>query len=551
MKVQSIWFDGLMEFRGETTVDLPEKGLVLVTGSNGEGKSALIEAVPAAIWNKTLRGSPWWNQGRDSHIHLTANGWVAKRTRTAGDRNRFVVEGRATYETAAKATAAFEQEMPAFDTWAKTSVYTDHIKPIGGMSDGDLKRLIETVLGLDRFDPESTKVRKELSALKKTLEGLKHQRELLQTKIDAEDQRAEDAVEEKRALKPTDEQAAKDLAKYEKLARETKAELATTRAELRDANNAVASGQQIVKSSISRFAELDREIERLDALQADLCDRCPHRTASEDKSKERDTIAVKEAKAKEALSEDTKRAKRLSAAIEELEDALEDYQAKKTDAEARAGSEDLKVLTATLDNRIKEAKLRATRLVNERGSVTSTLRQNVEALAELEAVDRVLGLQGVRAQMLDGMLGGLEDIANYWLARMPWRESKTIRLSLSSYGEKAKGGVKDSITLKVHGAGGGFGYKALSKGQKRRVDVALLIALAKISHAAHGLADGTLWFDEVFDPLDDLGIRAVADALLDLAKDRCVVVISHSALLQATLQASMHLEVDQGQIYEL
>jgi DNA repair exonuclease SbcCD ATPase subunit len=113
---------------------------------------------------------------------------------------------------------------------------------------------------------------------------------------------------------------------------------------------------------------------------------------------------------------------------------------------------------------------------------------------------------------------------------------------------KAKGGVKDQISIDITGAGGGFGYRALSKGQKRRVDVALLIALAKISHAAHGLTNGTLFFDEVFDPLDDVGIKAVANALLELSKDRCVVVITHSDVLKSIIEPTIHFNVSEGRI---
>lgn len=44
----------------DTTVDLPEKGIVLVTGPNGSGKSTIIEACSHALFGKSVRGAWGW-----------------------------------------------------------------------------------------------------------------------------------------------------------------------------------------------------------------------------------------------------------------------------------------------------------------------------------------------------------------------------------------------------------------------------------------------------------------------------------------------------------
>jgi DNA repair exonuclease SbcCD ATPase subunit len=66
-------------------------------------------------------------------------------------------------------------------------------------------------------------------------------------------------------------------------------------------------------------------------------------------------------------------------------------------------------------------------------------------------------------------------------------------------------------------------YEAMSGGQRRRVDIALLLSLSQLAPSA-----GTLYFDEAFDTLDQQGIEAVCELLADFGQERCVVVISHN-----------------------
>ena len=164
---------------------------------------------------------------------------------------------------------------------------------------------------------------------------------------------------------------------------------------------------------------------------------------------------------------------------------------------------------------------------------------------ELEACVAVLGLKGVRAHVLGKSLDGLERVANGWLAKIA---GASISLSLKPYTEKKTGGMSDAISLEVHGAGGGNGYKAASGGERRRIDVSILLALAEVAQAAHGTSKGTIFFDECMDSLDGDGIDRVSEALNELAKDRCVVVITHNPSLSVKLDKVQKWTVDAGTV---
>jgi DNA repair exonuclease SbcCD ATPase subunit len=161
-------------------------------------------------------------------------------------------------------------------------------------------------------------------------------------------------------------------------------------------------------------------------------------------------------------------------------------------------------------------------------------------MAVLSTVEGVLGLKGVRAHVLSRALGGVEAVANSWLARIA---GEGLRLRLKPYAEKADGGISDAISLEVEGAGGGEGYRAASTGERRRIDVALLLALSEVAAAAVGERPGTLWADEVFDGLDEVGVHAVCCALDALSAERAVVVITHNPLLSALLPNAHHVRL--------
>jgi predicted MPP superfamily phosphohydrolase len=57
---------------------------------------------------------------------------------------------------------------------------------------------------------------------------------------------------------------------------------------------------------------------------------------------------------------------------------------------------------------------------------------------------------------------------------------------------------------------------------------------------------GTLWFDEVFDVLDEDGVTAVCATLEELAAERCVVVITHNPVVIEQLPNAAHLRMERG-----
>jgi DNA repair exonuclease SbcCD ATPase subunit len=50
-------------------VELPPSGIILVTGDNGAGKSAIAEAIAYGHWGKMLRNDIPWRQAAEAELH--------------------------------------------------------------------------------------------------------------------------------------------------------------------------------------------------------------------------------------------------------------------------------------------------------------------------------------------------------------------------------------------------------------------------------------------------------------------------------------------------
>ena len=176
------------------------------------------------------------------------------------------------------------------------------------------------------------------------------------------------------------------------------------------------------------------------------------------------------------------------------------------------------------------------------------------ALHRAASVVNVFGIKGMRAHVIGQALTGLQELTNGWLKQIG-KPGQEVRLR--EYSEQARGGNTPALSLEMrvnHARDNEADtyrwqrYKAASGGERRRVDVAIILALAEVARAARGKSRGTLFFDEVLDALDADGIDKVMDVIHELAQDRCVVLISHNADLIKSLRPAVHVHMEDGNV---
>jgi exonuclease SbcC len=540
VNVSTISLAGFMS-HAKTVVKLPRTGVVLVVGENGSGKSSIIEAVSVAGWGVTLRGSePWQESAAKSWAGFkTLEDLDVIRTRTKSTKKLVWSAGgeATTYETTGKAQDALEHVIGSWDVWRRTCVFSSHDAAHFSLAtDGERKRLLEQVLGLDRFDIGSEKCRAELRLAEQ--EVARHKLALA-TSIARRDNEAVRIQDAARLLdaEPEIPDATVEAAtanRLEGLVRAADTDIRAAEIEMRKAD--AAGGEE---------AALARQITAtLARLRADTCPTCTQPIPTDMRLKlTRDADAAGE-KSRQAHERALVEAAGTLTMLGELREERDLIAKKAIEARSKVQQVEqamrrVKQLTAQ-KQAAHDAHEAASQSANDSIAILNDAETN---LALLQACDKVLSLRGVRATVLGEALSGIEAVANDWLGRLA---SKDMRLKLNPYATRKSGATSEVIAMEVTGAGGGFGYKASSGGERRRIDIALMLALAEVAAAAYGLPPGTLFFDECLDALDESGVDCAVDAIEELGRNRCVLVISHSKALVSALRPSKVIRVEGG-----
>lgn len=560
MNVAAVEVTGTVAFPEHAGLILPERGIVLITGDNGAGKSSLCETVAWALWQRGIRvredgrpAQPWFD-GREATcaVELRGVGRIAtKRSR----RGALAVDVLGTiYETARKAASAVEALVGPFDVWRRACVFTSaDAASFTAAGDGDRKDLIERMLGLGLFDAavssadmsvrEATRVlaaaegdaraaARDLAAAERALETARLSfagEAALDLDVDVGWQRAADVGAA--GVREEARQRARVSANGLAALRE---ELAVVEAALGAARVSSGEAARDRHGAERAIAEAERGLcsacgqaippSLLQDLRGGLAAADRRSTAAKQlvdaAVAEREVIVAHVLAVQQAAHADERAASACLAYLDRAE-------------HVRRSIAMLDEFTATCD--------RARALVEV--ALANVLRATM-ALAEQRAAREAIA--GTRSATLARAAARLGSAANAALRAL----GSPIRLEIAPVITTRGGDVVDKIGITVFGAGNGQGYGGCSDGQKRVIDIALLFAIGELARARHPERYGTLWLDEVFLHLDADHKAAAIDLVRDLARDRCVVVVEHDAEFARGLRPDKRVFVERGRLID-
>lgn len=509
-------------------VELPAKGKVLVTGANGHGKSTLIEIVCTALYGKSIRGESGWRLGAAGGVEITTTKGTTKRTCSASGTKKLhhTDAGGGDYTTTKKAQEALAALYGDDQLWRRTSVFAGaDMARFAVSTDKERKTLLETVLGLGRFDVALKSCRVDAATAKRALADSGTALAVGRQKwmgVESELRGAEAAL--------TDVVVDVDLPQLRIKHTEVYARAQTLSD---DIAADVEERDDWLRTAPALRLKVEQLEETLVEVESGVCKSCGQdlpEGAGKDQAGCEDELLDRREEL-EALGELPGMPRQKQEELQRLNIELADI-----DAQGKAAAQSATTVkrwtdkVAALSEGLQKAK-------TEVNTLTEKSNKDVLHAAMLFVCDKALGLKGIRAHILSGALSGLEAVANMWLTRLVGP-----RVSVSIVEES------DKIKFDVKGYGGGRGYKAASEGEKRRVDLALLLAIGELSRATCGAKEATLWLDEVFDNLDTEGVESALRAVDELAEDRCVVIISHNADIKARIQPDLHLVAVDGKL---
>lgn len=595
VQVSKIQIEGFAATDSEQTLELPRRGLVVVTGPNGAGKTSLIEAVAHAGWDQSIKDDAKGcfrevRDGSSASIQLRDGTWIT-RTMLSGRRKKVrIIEPNTTapdFELPTRMRPQLEALLGDFKVWRSTCVFTSSSKSFTGATDGERKRMLEQVLELSVFDAALTGARSQLKDADERSADLERQRELGDAKAGALADRLADLakqLEHVRASPPvlTLPAEPEDLGSAD-AEPEGVEPLDVAQNRLREAEEHARADQQAVADARAEIGAREREINTFrtkirsldaDTTQCPTCGTTLDKTAAQGHAHDiqleiealqaeietvlRPELATRQTAANEADKVTAAARQGFTAARDgeqrrkAREQQRERYRAARErwqQACAGASLEHEKRVAAhgerlaQLEQQINDLELEQFDLEDAGDTLHAELLELKTERRELRACVDALGLKGIRANLMTGLLSTVEQLANRWL-----EDLGNLRIELRPYAPRSDGdGDLDVIHLKIIGGGGGR-YGDCSQGQQRRIDIAILLALSEAVGGLGAKDASTLFFDEVFDALDPGGQAAVARVIRELARERCCVVITHVPQLAHELRADLLVSVVEGKI---
>ena len=191
------------------------------------------------------------------------------------------------------------------------------------------------------------------------------------------------------------------------------------------------------------------------------------------------------------------------------------------------------------------------------GKLNSSIEKKVEELEgverECDRIDQELeyykfwkngfSREGIRSYLLDKAIPFLTERANNYLGILT---DGGIGVRFNARKQLASGEWRESFNVEVINANASETYEGNSGGEKRRIDLAISLAINDFIASRSGKRLNILLLDEVFENIDETGVYYVVKVLEELAQNRSsVFVITHQDSLSSYFNETIKL-VRQG-----
>lgn len=143
--------------------------------------------------------------------------------------------------------------------------------------------------------------------------------------------------------------------------------------------------------------------------------------------------------------------------------------------------------------------------------------------------EKAFSEQGVLKHIISNILDYFNERCNYYLSY----------LTNSKYSIK----FDDELTEKIETNGMHLWYISLSGGEKRKINLAVMLGLKDLLLLTDKSHMDLLFFDEVAENIDDEGIDGLHQLLLELKKSKTIFVITHNKYLKTLLDSSPRLSI--------
>jgi DNA repair exonuclease SbcCD ATPase subunit len=144
--------------------------------------------------------------------------------------------------------------------------------------------------------------------------------------------------------------------------------------------------------------------------------------------------------------------------------------------------------------------------------------------------EKSLSEDGIIKHVIKNVIGFFNTQCNYYLQY----------LTNGSYHIEFTDNLEENITIQ----GEDVAYISLSGGEKRKVNLAVMMGLKDLLMFTDKNHPNLLFFDEVAENIDDDGIFGLYQLLLDLKLNKQIFVITHNKQLKTLLESSPRITIE-------
>lgn len=571
-------------------IDLSDQGLVWIGGENGSGKTTLLEAL---VWAVTGRSPRFGDRPGDDVIGWhSALGCLVKVNMKIGGATYKIIRGRKPArlelwfedtEITARRIKDTEAELAALigrskdvlqhsifltsglDTRFTALSYPERIRLVEDITDAGIYASIEQIakkdakkawesyysvegaikslegtlnLMTERLQTvngellEAKRVQTiELESLKSSLRCAVEERDRLAGSLHEAEQGCVESREQEAAIRDSMSGVKKRELQIREKVSSLGAEINHARCSLQEKKNVVTEGRcplclsEDVGVTLGKYISAHEEaIERKLEVHKALLDKL------EEIKAEIEAKEVERKKADDRLLSLSLKKEELYSSHQKVELQVEGI--KREMLTARSSSDSLQARQSEIKNSIA---------VN-----TLSLQERTEEKKQLEKDTRVhdflaraFSTQGIRARMLSTIT------IPYLNSRIKVYSSLLGMFCEMTTKVEKKGKQEDKVEIVLPG---NRTYKSCSRGERRRVDLAVQCAINDLAIATGGSKVNLLVADEVIDPLDDLGVSAFLDVLKEkvTVQGASVFLITHKQFLESQAMQRWYITKENG-----
>jgi DNA repair exonuclease SbcCD ATPase subunit len=544
----------------ETEFDLDNRGLCLIVGRNGAGKSSLIKSLLFCLFGIGADSVINRTVGSDASVTLVGNNpnfllgtadcdynpfygdefkirRYRKHKKHKNNLHFFINDKPVTAATNTELQKKVEDYIGLdYRAFLNTAAFSSEMLMFGKATDVERKAIFEKILqDLDVYNEYFQQAKEEQQALRAEVDELRHSIEVEERELSVVKKVLE--VEKEKGL----EHEARQQQKLEGLREElgelelklkTKSKLIDKRLRTQRAQGQLDGWLDEHPFDDKAFFSTEQELHSIEhkikkLITSDKCTECnqpitpEHRESEKIRLEDRmailiDIMILFEEK-KEIRQSVTDKRNDLDAKGEGIRYKLTKYDT--VEEKIEEVWNDLKQTEEEVganDEVIRHWSSKVKKLSKKIASLSRKIKENEEALVYMEEVTVGFSKQGIPNVIIARALKHLEERANHYLDILT---NGIIGIKFSGFSLTKKGAVRNKIGINVISPSGVEDFDSYSGGEKQRLNIALLLALRDVAEFNKGVELNCLWMDEVLDlSLDEQGIEDVT-VLLHNKKD--------------------------------